>query len=94
MKGSYYVYILSSFKRTLYIGVTNDLSRRIAEHNSKLIPGFTAKYNISRLVYYEEYQNITDAIEREKRLKGWTRAKKVALIESFNPEWKDFAAGE
>jgi putative endonuclease len=91
MKGSYYVYILSSFKRTLYIGVTNDLSRRVAEHKSKLIPEFTAKYNITRLVYYEEFNSIMDAIEREKRLKGWTRAKKITLIESLNPEWNDFA---
>ena len=90
-KGSYYVYILSSFKRTLYTGVKNDLTRRVAEHKSKLIPGFTAKYNVTRLVYYEEFSSITDAIEREKRLKGWTRAKKITLIESMNPEWNDFA---
>jgi putative endonuclease len=70
---------MSSFKRVLYIGVTNDLVRRIAEHKSKLIPGFTSKYNVTSLVYFEEFSSITDAIKREKQLKGWTRAKKITL---------------
>jgi putative endonuclease len=94
MKGSYYDYIMSSFKRVLYIGVTNDLNRRIAEHKSKLIPGFTSKYNVTRLVYFEEFHEITEAISREKVLKGWTRAKKIALIESFNSDWNDFGVSK
>ncbi|MCL5105738.1 MAG: GIY-YIG nuclease family protein [Armatimonadetes bacterium] len=85
----YYVYILSSRSRTLYIGVTNDLTRRVLEHKSKQIPGFTAKYNIDRLVYFEEHPSINDAIAREKQLKGWLRKRKVALIESTNPTWED-----
>jgi putative endonuclease len=94
MKEGYYVYIMSSFKRVLYIGVTNDLNRRVSEHKSKQIPGFTSKYNVTSLVYFEEFHEISEAISREKVLKGWTRAKKIALIESFNPEWKDFATSQ
>jgi putative endonuclease len=70
MKGSYYVYIMSSFKRVLYIGVTNDLDRRVAEHRSKLIPSFTSQYNVTSLVYFEEFHEISEAISREKVLKG------------------------
>ena len=73
---SYYVYIMASERRTLYIGVTNDLQRRVYEHKSKLIPGFTAKYNVTRLVYYEEFSDIREAIAREKVLKGWKRKRK------------------
>ncbi len=91
MAGQYFVYIVSSFKHVLYIGVTNDLNRRVSQHKSKLIPGLTSKYNVTSPVYFEEFHEITDAISREKVLKGWTRAKKIALIESFNTEWKDFA---
>lgn len=89
----YYVYILTNRSRTLYTGVTNDLTRRVYEHKQKLLPGFTEKYNISRLVYFEETSDVRDAIAREKQIKGWTRAKKIALIESINPEWKDLSDG-
>jgi putative endonuclease len=85
-----YVYILASKKNgTLYIGVTNDLERRIAEHKAGMIPGFTKKYNVKMLVWFEEYQGINEAIQREKQLKNWTRAWKIALIEQTNPEWRD-----
>ena len=76
---------------TLYIGVTNDLQRRVYEHKKKLVEGFTKKYNITKLVYYEETHDVTTAIEREKQLKGWLRKKKVVLIESMNPYWEDLA---
>lgn len=80
---------MSSRFRTLYIGVTNDVQRRVAEHRKRIAGTFTAKYRIDRLVYVEEYKYVTDAITREKQLKGWIRAKKLALIEGQNPEWKD-----
>ena len=79
--------------RTLYIGVTNDIARRVNEHKSKLNPGFTARYNIMKLVYVESFSDIRDAIGREKQLKGWRRGKKLKLIESMNPEWRDLAEG-
>jgi putative endonuclease len=77
----YYVYILTNRSRTLYTGVTSDLERRMQEHKQNVVPGFTAQYNIDQLVFYEEFANINEAIAMEKRLKGWTRAKKIALIE-------------
>ncbi|MEJ0072682.1 MAG: GIY-YIG nuclease family protein [Candidatus Saccharibacteria bacterium] len=86
-----YIYIASSHTQTLYIGVTNDLRRRMWEHKEKQIPGFTAKYNVTRLVYFEETNSSLAAIEREKVLKGWLRAKKISLIESQNPHWNDLA---
>ncbi|RMG29357.1 MAG: GIY-YIG nuclease family protein [Methanobacteriota archaeon] len=89
--GKYYVYIMASKSRTLYTGVTNNLFRRVYEHKHKLLEGFTKRYNITRLVYYEKYDYIWDAIRREKQIKGWLRRKKIALIESVNPEWKDLA---
>jgi len=90
----YYVYILASRARgTLYIGVTNDLVRRVYEHRNDLVPGFTAKYGVHRLVYYEIYQDIRDAIEREKRLKRWRRSWKVELIEKQNEDWHDLWPG-
>jgi putative endonuclease len=86
----YWVYILSSERtRILYIGVTNNLIRRIYEHKNHLFEGFSKKYNINRLVYSEEYSSIYDAICREKRLKAWKRDWKIKLIESQNPDWKD-----
>ncbi len=86
----YHVYILTNINnKVLYTGVTNDLFRRMYEHKSKFIGGFTKKYNVSKLVYFEEFQNINEAITAEKRIKGWLRNKKINLIESKNPEWKD-----
>jgi putative endonuclease len=85
----YYVYILASSRRVLYIGVTSDLLKRVVQHREKFTPGFTATYNVNRLVYYELYGHIRDAIAREKRLKRWTRARKNSLVESMNPTWKD-----
>jgi putative endonuclease len=87
---SYFVYILASKKRgTLYIGVTNDLIRRVYEHKNNLVKGFTSKYNIHMLVYYEQFDNVESAILREKRLKYWHRNWKIRLIEEANPGWKD-----
>jgi putative endonuclease len=88
---SYYIYILAHRAGTLYIGVTNDLERRVAEHKAKLTPGFTARYNTTRLVYYEDTDDVWSALEREKQLKGWRRSKKVELIQSMNPHWIDLA---
>jgi putative endonuclease len=79
--------------RTLYTGVTNNLKRRVYEHKHKLIEGFTKKYNITRLVYYEATPDVRSAIAREKQIKGWLRSKKIALIESVNPEWRDLSEG-
>ena len=90
---TYSVYIMASKSRTLYIGVTNDLERRVIEHKRKLIPGFTEKYNINRLVYLENCGDIRAAIAREKQMKGWLRAKKVGLIIAKNPTWKDLSEG-
>ena len=75
----------------LYIGVTNDLERRVYEHKTKLIPGFTSHYGLNKLVFYESTNDIMVAIEREKELKGWVRRKKTALINKVNPEWKDLS---
>jgi putative endonuclease len=88
----YYVYILASRSRNLYAGVTNDLERRVYEHKQKLVPGFTAKYNIDRLVYFETTKDVDVAISREKQIKGWLRSRKIALIESVNPTWDDLSA--
>jgi putative endonuclease len=87
----YYVYILSSRSSTLYIGVTNDLIKRIYEHKEKFVEGFTKRYAIDRLVYYESGGSIESAIAREKQLKGWRRERKLALIESVNPDWQDLS---
>jgi putative endonuclease len=89
----YYVYIMTNKSRTLYTGVTNNLSRRVFEHKNKLIEGFTKKYNIDKLVYFEIFNNPDDAIRREKQIKGWLRKKKIDLIESLNPQWKDLSNG-
>ncbi|MDK1021979.1 MAG: GIY-YIG nuclease family protein [Candidatus Hydrogenedentes bacterium] len=87
----YWVYILTNKSGTLYIGVTSDIHKRIHQHKEKQIEGFTKKYNIDQLVYCETHQSIHDAIRREKQLKGWLRAKKIALIEKSNPEWRDLS---
>ena len=86
----FYVYIICSKRNgTLYIGITGDLNRRIYEHKNKLIEGFTKRYSVNRLVYFEMFESATDAIKREKQLKRWNRAWKLALIEKLNPEWID-----
>jgi len=86
----YYVYILSNkYNNVIYVGITNDLIRRVYEHKNKLVEGFTEKYNVNKLVYYELFNDPINAITREKQLKGYSRKKKVELINSFNPEWKD-----
>ena len=84
----YYVYIITNHSSTLYTGVTNDLRRRMYEHKQKLVPGFTQKYNITRLAFYEETPDVEAALAREKLIKGWLRAKKIALLEPLNPEWR------
>jgi putative endonuclease len=89
----YYVYIMTNRSKTLYTGVTNDLMRRVYEHKNKMIDGFTNKYNITKLVYYEETNDVQAAIAREKQIKGWLRRKKISLIESVNPNWKDLSEG-
>ena len=83
--------MMSSKSRTLYTGVTNNLERRVFKHKHKLLPGFTQKYNIDRLVYFENWGDIRDAIGREKQIKGWLRTKKVALIIAKNPAWRDLS---
>ncbi|RJP19866.1 MAG: GIY-YIG nuclease family protein [Candidatus Abyssobacteria bacterium SURF_5] len=82
---------MTNASRTLYTGVTNDLIRRVYEHKNKLVPGFTARYNIGRLVYFEETQDVRTAIDREKQIKGWRRERKIKLVESINPEWRDLS---
>ncbi|MBF9233461.1 GIY-YIG nuclease family protein [Microvirga alba] len=90
---SYSVYMLASRRHgTLYLGVTNDLSRRVGQHKSKIIPGFSAQYDITRLVWYETYERIDEAIAREKSLKTWRRDWKIRLIEEMNPDWSDLYA--
>jgi putative endonuclease len=87
----YFVYIITNKSGTLYTGITNNLERRIYEHKHHLVKGFTSKYNIDKLVYFEETNDINAAITREKQIKGWLRKKKIALIESMNPVWKDLS---
>ena len=89
---SYYVYILSNIHRTLYAGVTNDPYRRLYEHKNHQVPGFTARYGVDRLVHIEDAPTALEAIAREKQIKAWSRAKKVALIEATNPDWQDLSA--
>ncbi len=87
----YYVYILTNKNNSvIYVGITNDLHRRLYEHKTEQIEGFTKKYHLHKLVYFEEYSNVKDAIEREKQLKHWVRNKKNSLIQEQNPNWDDF----
>ena len=87
-----YIYILTNKNNTtLYVGVTSNLPKRIYEHKNKVVKGFTKKYNLTKIVYYEVYDNIYNAIVREKQLKGGSRKKKIELIESINPEWEDLS---
>ena len=95
MSKQMFVYILTNKRNTvLYTGVTNNLARRLAEHRSKENRGFTHRYKVTKLVYFEEYDNPTDAIHREKQIKAGSRRKKLDLINSLNPAWKDLAAGD
>jgi putative endonuclease len=87
----YYVYILANIPRTIYVGVTNDIRRRVIEHKQGESRGFTKRYGVNRLVYYETSDDVTAAIQREKQLKGWVRRKKVQLIEQYNPTWRDLS---
>ena len=87
----YYVYIMTSASGTLYTGMTNNLQRRVYEHKHKLGEGFTKKYNVTRLVYYEQFREVRDAVAREKQIKGWRRSKKIDLIESLNSTWRDLS---
>ena len=92
MEKQFYVYIMTNkIKTTLYIGVTNDLERRVLEHKQKINEGFTSKYEVTRLVYFESFQYINDAILREKRLKKWNRQWKINLITEENKEWNDLS---
>ncbi len=90
----FYVYIMTNGPRShvLHTGVTGNLSRRVSEHKSELSPGFTSRYNLTRLVYYDMFVYPAEAIAREKKIKGWRRRKKIALIETMNPHWRDSAA--
>ena len=88
----YFVYIMSNSIHMTYIGVTNNLQRRVYEHKKGLIKGYTEKYHLTRLVFFETGSDIRSAILREKQLKGWTRYKKIQLIESMNPNWEDLSA--
>ena len=89
-----YIYIMTNRPGgVLYVGVTSQLKERVYQHRAGVFPGFTKKYNLHTLVYYEEYPTITDAIRREKVLKGWARAKKIALIGGKNPTWSDWGEG-
>ena len=90
-EGSYFTYIMASRSRTLYIGVTGDLLKRVFQHKWREHQGFTARYNCDRLVWLERHQNVQRAIAREKELKGWSRSKKIALIESLNAAWVDLS---
>ena len=87
----YYVYIMSSHTKTFYVGVTSDLERRAFEHRYRIVPGFTSKYNVRRLVYFESTSDVRVALQREKQIKGWRRERKIALIESANPGWDDLS---
>jgi putative endonuclease len=89
---TYFVYIMTNRSKTLYTGVTNSLVRRVREHKLGIGSGFAAKYKLDRLAYFERFDDIRNAIEREKQIKGWLRIRKIALIVSVNPEWNDLSA--
>ncbi len=88
---SYCVYIMAGISGVIYIGVTNDIERRVVEHKNKAVPGFSARYNLTKLVYFDVFGDVRAAIAREKQLKGWLRRRKIALIESVNPKWNDLS---
>jgi putative endonuclease len=89
---TYYVYIMTNHSGTLYTGMTDDLKQRVEDHKNNLVPGFASKYKVTKLVYYEEGNDVDAALAREKQIKGWQRSKKIELIESKNPEWKDLSS--
>jgi len=91
MTKNYYAHIMTNKSRTFYTGITNNLERRVSEHKQKLIEGFTKRYNITVLVHFEVFSDVRDAIAREKQVKDWRREKKIALIESMNPTWRDLS---
>jgi len=88
---NYFVYVLASPTRTLYVGVTRDLARRLMTHRQRRVPAFTARYNVTRLVYFEHTTDIQDAIRREKEIKGWKRERKLALVNAMNPAWDELS---
>ena len=90
---TYYIYLLTNKSGTLYTGVTGDLKRRVWQHRHKQVDGFTKRYNIDRLIYFETFHDVWSAIAREKQIKGWVRRKKLDLIASTNPQWKDLSEG-
>jgi putative endonuclease len=93
MDAAFFIYILASKRNgTLYVGVTNNLVRRISEHKAKIVPGFTRKYIVDQLVHFEAFDSILEARARERSLKGWRRAWKIALIEKLNPDWRDLTS--
>jgi putative endonuclease len=91
MDYKFWVYIVASQTGTLYVGMTNNIERRMREHKSGEVEGFASRYGCNRLVYWESFDEVQRAINREKQLKGWTRAKKIGLLESMNPRWADLA---
>ena len=91
LEKTYFVYLLASKSRRIYVGVTNNLERRLYEHKQKLVDGFTKLYNIDRLVFFESTNDVRSALEREKEIKRWRREKKIALIETMNPAWDDLS---
>ena len=94
MTVTYYVYLLTNWNnKVMYLGVINNLERRLYEHKNKLVKGFTEKYNVNKLVYFEETQDVTAAIAREKEIKKWRREKKNQLVNRMNPNWKDLSSG-
>lgn len=94
MGKSYYVYVLTNKSGTLYIGITSNLIKRLWEHKNKVVKGFTEKYNINKLIYYEVYQDVYQAVLREKQLKNWNRSKKLSLIRGTNPKFEELIINE
>ena len=90
-ENQYYVYIMTNKSETLYVGMTNNIKKRVYEHKNKIIDGFTKKYNIRRLLYFETFGDSNSAIAREKTIKGWLRKKKIELLSKTNPHWKDLS---
>jgi putative endonuclease len=90
-ENQYFVYIMANTGRVLYVGVTSNLEKRVDQHRHKRLDGFTKRYNVTRLVYFEATDDVLAAIAREKQIKGWRRSKKIALIETMNPQWKDLS---